>query len=342
MPKKRSVTQKSKVKPAKAAASKPKSKPAAQKSRSTKKTFLPTMILVVVLLGLGLQALFLGKKHAAQDIRFQQVGSVIEKSPRAYRGYACDKQGNFFQLNGSGDDWIVSKYSPANKNLTYFEATSTEDQIINASDLVAGAKGYVYVLQSNGIIKVFSNNLKYIRTLDSGLAGAVSLDLDSKGRIFVASRQENKVIILAPDGSLETELGSPESKTGSLARPTRVVVGKDDQLIVLENLPTGIHIKVFSPELKSIREFNIDKMNFIEWTLMGIDPNGLLYLNDHAGQEGVVIYDSNKGRFHGKSLATDTRQTFDHPGGLAINKWTGAIYVAYIPGVVQCRLPDPS
>jgi len=294
------------------------------------------VLLVLVLVGLGTQAFFLKQKHTAEDLQFVTLGPVMPKSLYSGRAMTGDKAGNFFRLNGQGDQWEIHKYSAQGRFLSEYKPTSAEDMLVHAEDMAVDSKGQVYVLQNDGTIKIFDNNLKFLRALTAGELQTLAIDLDSKDQIYVLSRQHSKIVILDSQGQRQSEIGGEESKAGPLAHPFRMVVSKDDWVIVLESLPSATRVQVMSPAGTLKKSFSLEKLRPSPILFLGVDPEGRIYFNDHADQ-GIYVYEAESGQFIGRCVRTKDQQMIHHPGGVGVNKWTGAVYVDFIPGYIQCR-----
>lgn len=343
-PKKKTIAKKLVKKPAKKLTKKPAKNPAkkaasAQTQRSKgPKAGLAAVVLVAVLVLLAGQALRLGKKQAAQDIQFVRVGSIMPKSRFGGIAMTGDSSGNFFRLNGRGDQWEIHKYSEQGILLAEYEPHSAQEMIIQGRAIATGSKGQVYVLEQNGTVKIFSSDLSYLRQFKTGENGTVALDLDSKNRIYVLSQADRKVVVFSPKGLRLSEFGGPGSNSGDLSNPFRIAISTSDRIVVLESIPSGPRAKIFSTSGELKKTYSFKEIRTTQILYLGIDPENRIFMNDHASQ-GIVIYDSNKGKFIGRCIRTVDKQLIQHPGGVGVNKFTGRIYVDYIPGYMQCVLP---
>ena len=318
-------------------------KPAAKKGKKGgKKNGLIIVIGLVVLVLLMVEGFYLAKSQASQVIELVHMGPILEKTIPNTRYFTGDKQGNFYRLNGMNETWKLQKYSPEFRFVAEYKPVPGKvDQILqDAKSIAIDPEENVYVAQANGVVKVLDKDMKYVRQFATKVPDVLGIDLDSQGRIYLSSRGANKIAIFDNAGAYVSELGAPESSTGAIAQPSDIVIQPDDTVIFRESLSEGVRIRVLAPDLKPRKTFIIknDKLKPWEFMEMGVDPAGLLYFND-ASDHGIMIYDSKKGKLHGFSKATQDNQAIIAPGGMGVNKWTGDVYIDYIPGVMKCKLP---
>ena len=161
-------------------------------------------------------------------------------------GIYCDRDGNIWITDGQGADGKghqVFKFSPDGKVLmTLGKAgvTGNGPDTFNApSDVLVAPNGDIFVAdghdaKSNARIVKFDKNGKYIKEWGKHGSGPGdieiphSLAMDSRGRLFEADRQNNRIQIFDQDGKLLdtwTQFG----------RPSGLFIDKNDTLYVADS-----------------------------------------------------------------------------------------------------------
>jgi hypothetical protein len=310
------------------------------KAASPAKTKWIVAILALVLIGLGAEGYYMAKSQSSQSIELVHVGPIHPTSiphPRSMKG---DSEGNFLRLNGRADTWKLVKYDASFLPKAEFNPKGKDQVLVNAASVAADEQGNVYVAQSEGEVKILDKNLAFVSSFKTGQRDVTDLDVDGEGRIHLVSRAGNKVGIYGKDGALVTEYGTPESKGGGFANPSRIVIQpKSGRIVILETIATGTRVRMLNADLSPEKAFIIppDKMAYSEYTGMGVTPGGLAVFNDN--EKSVVFFNLAKGKFHGSARSTQDNQSIISPGSVGVNKWTGDIYVDFIPGVMKCSLP---
>ncbi|MGH7442514.1 MAG: hypothetical protein ACREKE_07580, partial [bacterium] len=187
--------------------------------------------------------------------------------------------------------------------------------------------------------QVLSNDLVYQRTIQTKLVNCSALSLDSSGRIFVADKPENKVVIFSNDGRRSGEFGAPGDGGISLVSPVFLRVDKDDEVVVVENTATGLRGRIFSKDLVLRKTFLVDKIKYVDPVRMGVNGQLKAFFNDPAGTMGIVCWDLKTGRYFGSSQATKDGVQFVSPGCIGADRFTDDVYVHTIPGLIKCKLP---
>jgi hypothetical protein len=333
------ATKKKAKAPAKKAAAKKGGKAGAPK----KKVGLIVGIVALVLVGLGVQGYVLARRQVAQNIELMQRGPILVSTIPATRWLFGDKNGAFLRLNGMGETWRFQKFNSAMQLEAEYKPKNAIENFNNARGGTAAEDGTIFILQTDGKIKVLTPDLKYKETIDTRLGDTTSIDIDAQGRLWVVARSEGKIVLLDRQGNRLQELGAAESPTGMLSSPNLLVISPGTGLAYLmEGIPAGLRMKVLNTESFKVEKSFIvpeEKVRNFEYLGMGVDPQGRLFFNDHLGGNAVVIYDANKGKYIGSSKGTDTGQQIVAPGALGVNRYTGDIYVDFIPGVMRASMP---
>lgn len=168
-------------------------------------------------------------------LKFDETGKLVKSFGEGMfifpHGIHVDKAGNVWVTDGvppggandpktAGKGHIVVKFSPQGKVLLTLGKTGvpgdTNDTFNQPSDVITAPNGDIFVADGHGgntnarIVK-FDKNGKFIKTW--GKKGAApgdfdtphSLAFDSKGRLFVADRNNNRIQIFDQDGKFLEE-----------------------------------------------------------------------------------------------------------------------------------------
>ncbi len=335
------ATSKKKATGAKAAKADQPDKKALPKAGSPAKTKWFMAVLAVVMIGLAAEGYYMAKSQSSENIELVHVGPILLSDTPSVRSLKGDSEGNFLRLNGRDDVWRLIKYGPSLAVLVEFKPKNKEQGLVNAVGVAADEQGNVYVAQNNGEVKLLDKNLAFVAAVKTGLSDVTDMDVDAEGRMHLVSRSNNKVGIYSREGAAIGEYGTPDTKGGGLASPTRIVIQpKTGRIVILEVIATGTRVRMFKPDLSPDRAFIIapEKMRYVEYTGMGVAPNDLVVFND--GEKSVVFFSLKKGKFYGSAQRTQDNQIIISPAGLGVNKWNGDIYIDFIPGAMKCTLPE--
>ncbi len=167
-------------------------------------------------------------------------------------GIYVDKEGNVWVTDGQGRNGKghqVFKFSPEGEVLLTLGkagvAGTGPDEFNMPSDVVTGKNGDIFVADghgrdSNARIVKFDKNGKFIKAWGKKGTGPGEFDcphalaIDSKGRLFVGDRFNNRIQIFDQDGKYLTEWKQ-------FARPSGLYIDKRDMLYVAdsESIDTG-------------------------------------------------------------------------------------------------------
>lgn len=275
-------------------------------------------------------------KIVSRDLHFVPVERLILKHPLPILAMDGNKDGNLYRLLGSGGvgkSWSIEKLTPDNNPIIEIRISIDGFETSNAVDLKCSADGSVFVLQADGHVLIFDENITFQTLLKLNLDQCKKFALDEDNQIYVLAGSSNDMFVFSSEGkSVDRIVG--------LAKPERIAVSEQGWIYILERQTDSMQMKVFTKSLKQKRSFIVDKLSFIHILRMGVDSQERLYLNDHR-KEGVAVYDGITGQYYGNcSRTSGNRYRFMHPGGVSVNKWTDAIYVDFSPGVVQCRFVE--
>jgi hypothetical protein len=300
--------------------------------------------LVVVLGALLAETYYQAQRQAKMKFDMIRVGRIIPQGHDKGQGTGVvelegDKADNLWFLEGDGTPPRLQKFDPSGEVLAVYQPKRPDELLTGPVDLTTDSSGNVYVLLQDRIQKI-SPEAKYLGSMKINIPGPAGLGLDSKGTFYVISNPMNKVVMLGADGKVQGEFGAPGSNSGDLATPVHLRVSSDDQAVILEQRPTGLRVKVFAPDHKLKREFDVENLQFAPPLKMGVNGNGKVFFNDSVGSRGMVVYDINSGKFVGDAQATKDGEKFIFPGAIGANKWTPTVYLHTVPGLIKCLLPN--
>jgi hypothetical protein len=304
--------------------------------------------MALVLLGLGIFIVCHARYLASLTFDMVREDRIIPQGrgrgqSTGLANMAGDAQGNLIMLESQ---------DPAPVRLQRFDRLDSPDTLLytpakpgqdltGAVDVDCDAKGDVYVLLKDGRVQVLDNNLVYLRTLQTGIAGASAASVNSAGRVYVADQPGNKVVFFDADGRRAGEIGAPGKSDVSLVSPVLLRVTPADEIVVIESTPTGLHGKIFTKEHALRKTFLVDKITYYPPVRMGVNSQDKAFFNDPGGPLGIVCYDLATGKYFGSAAATKDGVQFISPGCIGADRFTPDVYVHTVPGLVKCVLPQP-
>ena len=304
-----------------------------------------TLALIAALGGLGVQAFYVARQKAAMKFDFIRTGSIIPQGLADGQGtgptaLAGDSEGNIFFLDGAErSDMRLQKFDKNEKFVGKYKPTRGEQVLGKAMDLAVDAEGGVYVLRSDGTILEMDNDLRFKAAVPVKVSDPSAMAVSDDGRIFVASRGDNKIQVFGNDGHVITEFGAAKTQSGDIATPIRLCFDAAGDLAVLEDLPESPRLKLFDKDLKMVRSFRLLGVSMCPPLRLGADDKGRLFINDFSGNTGILIYRLDKGKQIGQVKGTSQGDLFVSPGSVGVNRFTGAILVHTIPGLIPCTMP---
>ena len=184
-------------------------------------------------------------------LEFDQSGKLLRSFGAGMfifpHGFAIDKQDNIWVTDGQGRDklgHVAIKFSPDGKVLMTLGkpgvAGDTSDTFNQPNDVAIAPNGDIFVsdghdeVTGNARVLKFDRNGKFIKWWGghgSGpgqFEGPHSLAFDSKGRLFVADRGNNRIQIFDQDGKYISELKQ-------FSRPSGIYIDKNDILYVADS-----------------------------------------------------------------------------------------------------------
>ena len=155
------------------------------------------------------------------------------------------------------------------------------------------------------------------------LKRALSIAVNSRGRIIVADYDLNEVFIFGPDGTFLKKFGKRGSRAGHFQHPTFVCVGKDDSIIVSDG--ENDRIQVFDKGGKFIRQIGRRGKGKGQLDMpfgVASDCFGNILVVD-GGNKRVQIFDQN-GEYSGTIDSKDS--PLNAPRGIAVTN-DGHVYI---------------
>ncbi len=198
--------------------------------------------------------------NLAPILEFDLSGKVLKSFGAGMfvfpHGLYVDKGGNVWVTDGQGKDGKghqVFKFSPDGKVLLTLGkagvAGEGPDTFNRPTDVAVAANGDIFVSDghggdSNARIVKFSKDGKFIKTWGKKGSGPGefnlphSLAFDSKGRLFVADRENNRLQIFDQDGKFIAEWKQ-------FSRPSGVFIDKNDVLFVADSESNSLRNSAF-------------------------------------------------------------------------------------------------
>lgn len=309
--------------------------------------WLVPVCMLLVLVGVG--AFIVGHARYLASLKFDMVreARIVPQGHDQGQGtnlvnLSGDAQGHMFMLESpAGGPVRLQRFDRQNSpdTLVYKPAKPGQD-LTAAVDVDCDPKGDVYVLLQDGRIQVLDNDLKYLRGIQTGIAHAAAAVVDSEGRIYVADNADSKVLMFGPDGRRAGELGAPGKGDVPLVSPCLLRLTLDDELVVVENTPTGLRGRVFTKDHVLRKTFLVDKIQQTPWVRLGVNSQRKAFFNDQGGTLGIVCWDLVTGKYVGASQETKDGVQFTSPGSIGADRYTPDVYVHTIPGLIKCLLPS--
>lgn len=302
------------------------------------------MLLVLVAVGVFLFAH--ARYLASLTFDMDRVGNIVPQGhdqgqATAVVNLAGDPQGHTFVLESpAGGPARLQRFDiqDSPRTLVYKPGRSGRD-LTDAVDVDCDAKGDVYVLLKDGRVQVLDNNLKFLRTVQTGILDASAASVDSAGRVYVADEAENKVVYFDANGRRTGEFGAPGEGDTPLVMPVLLRVTPNDEVLVVESTPLGMRGRIFAKDLTLRKTFLVDKLQGSPWVRLGVNSQDKAFFNDPGGSLGIACWDLATGKFFGASETTKDGVKFVSPGCVGADRFTPDVYVHTVPGLITCVLP---
>ena len=211
-------------------------------------------------------------------------------------GATVDRQGNLwvtdsqFQNNGKGQ--MVYKFSPDGKILMTLGkpgVTSAEPGLFDEpTDVAIAANGDIFVTEGhvggtpgNQRVSKFSKDGKFIKSWGKPGSGPGefnnphTIEIDSRGRVFVGDRSNNRIQIFDQDGKFIDEWRQ-------WGRPSGIFIAKDDTMYVADSESWGPD----EPGWKKGIRIGSAKDGSVKYFIEDMESTTI----DHSGAEGVGVY----------------------------------------------------
>ena len=178
-----------------------------------------------------------GKTRLAGDgsfvgyLDYQNVPTPGDVVPRSM---AVDAKDNVYILDVLGERVLV--LDPGGKYIRHIDLPKEHGFV---SDLAVDQKGAVFVLDSQNA-RVYKSvpDAPSFRTFASGLQSylylAVTIDIDSQGRVYLLDQSDSAVVLLGPDGSFQGRYLSFGWKGGQLNSPAQVCITESGALVIAD------------------------------------------------------------------------------------------------------------
>lgn len=172
-------------------------------------------------------------------LEYQNVPAPAEIVPRSM---AVDAKDNIYILDVLGERVLV--LDPDGK---YIRHLSIPKEYGFVSDLAVDQKGAIFVLDSQNarVYKAAPEALSF-QPFASGLqiylSFAVTIDIDSQGRVYLLDQNDSAVVLIGPDGSFQGRYLSFGWKGGLLNSPTQECITENGTLVIADRNNSRIQI----------------------------------------------------------------------------------------------------
>ena len=162
---------------------------------------------------------------------FQNVPPPVDVVPRSM---SVDAKGNIYVLDVLGDRVLI--LDPGGK---YTRQVALPKEHGFVSDLAVDQKGAVYVLDSQTarVYKTAPDGASFqifATGLQAYLYLAVTIDIDSQGRIYLLDQSDSGVVLLGADGSFQGRYLSFGWKGGQLNSPSQACLAENGVLVIAD------------------------------------------------------------------------------------------------------------
>lgn len=257
----------------------------ATKSTKNKNTLLIILLSVMVILFLAVEIFVVVKKQIAMSKKPVLVG---EWRPQ-YKGqigmpvwrdhlYVIDNNSNIVTKYDKMNGTVIDAY-PVEKTPKWVVETSSGDTII----LLYG---------SDELLKYTGNKLTGKIPIKE-VKDPAGMVIDSQDNIYLSDNLSPKIYKYNLNGEKIAELGGRDKIT----KAGRIFIDKDDNLYLID-IAQPYSVKVFSPEGKLLRKFELKLKRLVGLEALVITHDGNIYIND-INDSKIIVY-SPKGKLLGK------------------------------------------
>lgn len=172
-------------------------------------------------------------------VEFQGVPAPTEVVPRSM---ATDSKDNVYILDILGERVLV--VDPGGKYLRQIPFPKGYGFL---SDVVVDQKGNVYLLDSlkGQVFRATADKPDFQAfgaSLQSSMDMAVSMDLDSQGRLYLLDQNSGAVIVLGTDGSFQGRYLSFGWKAGQLNYPSQLCITQNNTIAIADRSNNSIQM----------------------------------------------------------------------------------------------------
>jgi outer membrane protein assembly factor BamB len=172
-------------------------------------------------------------------LEYQNIPSPADIVPRSM---AVDAKGNIYILDVLGERVLV--LDPDGK---YIRHLPIPNEYGFVSDLAVDQKGTLFILDSqNARVYKAAPNASSFQLFASGLqtylSFAVTIDIDSQGRVYLLDQNDSAVVLIGPDGSFQGRYLSFGWKGGQLNSPTQECITDNGSLVIADRNNSRIQI----------------------------------------------------------------------------------------------------
>lgn len=181
------------------------------------------------------------------DVEKYKVKGLPKKRTNFIPGrITIDSKDNLYVVDKLNKDIIV-----INKNGKYVKSIKLKNKkFYGCKDIKIGPKDKIYCVDLMGRkAYVFDDKGNVSVTIKSDFKFPVSIDVDSRGRIYILDKHKGEILSYTTNGKLLETIGAYGFRNGEFYYPTYIYIDKSDRIFALD----GVRVQMFELE-KSLKK----------------------------------------------------------------------------------------
>ncbi|MBY0575222.1 MAG: hypothetical protein K2P67_01300 [Gallionellaceae bacterium] len=243
---------------------------------------------------------------ANQPAQKEEADSLVWPSPpeQPRIRFLAEYSGQDDFGKGSLKSWLYEEQSGLHLKRPSGVAASADGNLIYVTDIKMHA------------VVVFDLNAKEVRILRDDLVSPTEIDLDKRGRVFVADSMRKEVLVFSPEGSPLMSLGKKEA----LDRPIGLAIDEAHNRLYVADT-TRHRIVVYDLEGKHLFDFgergeDLGQLNYP--ASLALDVRGNLLVVD-SGNYRIQIFDMEGKHIRAFGQLGNFFGNFNRPKGIAVD-----------------------
>jgi hypothetical protein len=298
------------------------------------------------MIGLGAGVLRLTRVIPIPDIVLEHLGREVQRgvadgTVTGTYSMTADDDGNFYALDNLDvhGNTRIQKFSTDGRYLKKYLPRNAKEIIVEGRQLACGLGKKLYVRQSDGTVVRLGQNLEFEKRWPAIADYCVGMDTDEEGHVVMLIPQDNAVVRFDENGH---EISRVNIRQCSIIASSRVACLADDQILILGNEGDIPSFKVVDKDGNLVRRFDLVSIAPSEFSKIGVDDGGRIYVNDQAGASGVQIYNldgKHLGNAHFSSIGTPLENSTD----CYVSRKSGILFINLGTGLDKLKFnPHPS